>query len=118
MCWWRSLPTSVLAYDVNTPERAPRENGVAASAAICVRFSVDENHDYQTYPIARLNRNGQGRWEIDASFIPPLLTFSSSPMLVAQSKQLLSHTRIKRRRLLALRHEQPRKQGQPDIPPF
>ncbi|MGL9734034.1 MAG: type VI secretion system baseplate subunit TssK [Symbiopectobacterium sp.] len=56
------------------------------SSAICVHFSVDENRDYQTYPIARLNRNGRGCWEIDSSFISPLLTFSSSPMLMAQSK--------------------------------
>ncbi|MGL9721865.1 type VI secretion system baseplate subunit TssK [Symbiopectobacterium sp.] len=107
-----------LAYGVKTPDREPRENSVAASSAICVRFSVDENRDYQTYPIARLNRNGQGRWEIDSSFIPPLLTFSSSPMLMAQSKQLLLRSRIKHRRLLALRHEHPRKHGQPDIPLF
>lgn len=107
-----------LAYGVNAPEKAPRENDMAGSSAICVRFSVDENRDYHTYPIARLNRNGQGRWEIDTSFIPPLLTFSASPMLVAQSKQLLSRSRCKRRRLLALRHEQPRKHGQPDIPLF
>lgn len=91
---------------------------MAVSFAICVRFSVDENRGYQTYPIARLNRNGQGRWEIDSSFIPPLLTFSSSQMLMSQSKQLLLRSRIKRSRLLALRHEHPKKHGQSDIPLF
>lgn len=100
-----------LAYSVKTRDRESRENGVAVSSAICVRFSVDENRDYQTYPIARLNRNGQGRWEIDSSFIPLLLTFSSSQMLMGQSKQLLLRSRIKRRRLLALCHEYPRKHG-------
>lgn len=107
-----------LAYDVKTPGTEARENGVAVGSAICVRFSVDENRGYQTYPIARLNRNAQGRWEIDSSFIPPLLTFSASPMLVAHSKQLLQRSRIKRRHLLALRHKQSRKNGQPDIPLF
>lgn len=115
---FRAQEPPALAYSVNTPDSEPRENGVGERSAICVRFNVDENHDYQTYPIARLNRNAQGRWEIDSSFIPPLLTFSSSPMLVAQSKQLLSLSRIKRRRLLALRHDLPKKQGQPDIPLF
>lgn len=114
----RVQESPAVAYSVKTPASGSRENGVAVSSAICVRFSVDENRGYQTYPIARLNRNGQGRWEIDSSFIPPLLTFSSSPMLMAQSKQLLLRSRVKRSRLLALRHEHPRKHGQPDIPLF
>ncbi|MFT8210762.1 MAG: hypothetical protein ACMZI0_09705 [Symbiopectobacterium sp.] len=44
-----------------------------------------------------MNRNAQGRWEIDPSFIPPLLAFSAAPMLVAQTEKLLSSSRMKRR---------------------
>ncbi|MBT9428370.1 type VI secretion system baseplate subunit TssK [Candidatus Symbiopectobacterium endolongispinus] len=80
----RVQESPAVAYSVKTPDSGFRENGVAVSSAICVRFSVDENRGYQTYPIARLNRNGQGQWEIDPSFIPSLLTFSSSPMLMVQ----------------------------------
>ncbi|MCW2475912.1 type VI secretion system baseplate subunit TssK [Candidatus Symbiopectobacterium sp. NZEC151] len=113
----RAQEPTALAYPVRTSGRESSESGVPASRAIRVRFSVDENRGYQTYPIARLNRNAQGRWEIDPSFIPPLLTFSASPMLVALSKKLLLRSRMKRR-LLALRHEPPEQNGQPDIPRF
>ncbi len=37
---------------------------------IAVRFQHENNDAWQTSPIARLTRDGQGGWAIDRTFIP------------------------------------------------
>lgn len=110
-------PTA-LAYQSSKPDGVPSGRTATVSASMGLRFSIDENSGYQTYPIARLNRNAQGYWEIDSSFIPPLRVFSAAPVLVAQAEKLLFRARVKRRRLLALCHEQRGLNTQPNIPLF
>lgn len=114
----RAEEPPALAYQGRNAAQMQSEKNVVASTMIGLRFSIDENRGYKTHRIARLNRNAQGFWEIDPSFIPPLLAFSAAPMLVAQAEKLLSRSRLKRRRLLALRYKQPGKGVKSDIPLF
>ncbi len=115
---YRAGEPPAIAYQGRKDVQVQSEKNVVASTTIGLRFSIDENRGYKTHRIARLNRNAQGLWEIDPSFIPPLLAFSAAPMLVAQAEKLLSSSRLKRRGLLALRYKQPGPRVQPDIPLF
>lgn len=73
--------------------------------ALRLRFAHDENSDYLTCPVARLRRNGQGIWELDTSFMPPMLAYSASPALLTGFSELIYRLQAKRNRLMAMRRE-------------
>lgn len=73
--------------------------------ALSLRLSTDGNADYVTCPVARLIRDGQAGWLLDASYVPPLLSFAGHPGLVAQLDHLLIQLSAKRKRLMGMRHE-------------
>lgn len=49
---------------------------------LTLRFAHQNNSDYLTCPVARLQQDLQGGWTLDATFIPPLLTVQGSRWLV------------------------------------
>jgi type VI secretion system protein ImpJ len=55
---------------------------------VSLLFDFEENGDYVTCPVARLIRNAQGRFEPDASFVPPCLFLSANGTLVERLKRL------------------------------
>jgi type VI secretion system protein ImpJ len=73
--------------------------------ALSLRYEHQENGEYLTLPLLRLVRDGQGKWQQDKQFVPPLLAFSASPWLVNQLTQLTLRIGAKRRRLMSLRRE-------------
>jgi type VI secretion system protein ImpJ len=81
------------------------ESMAVARHDITLRFDFEENAEYQLCPVARLVRDGQGGWQRDSTFIPPLLAFSASQELVSQLDQILTQLQAKRRRLMAMRRE-------------
>jgi type VI secretion system protein ImpJ len=72
---------------------------------LSLRFGHDENGDYLTCPIARLQRDGQEGWSLDAAYVPPLLSFSAHPGLLTQLDNLLTQLSAKRQRLMGMRRE-------------
>ncbi|WP_433977389.1 type VI secretion system baseplate subunit TssK [Erwinia sp. E_sp_B01_9] len=92
---------------VTVQELAGHESGELAILrhAITLRLSTQENTAYLTCPVARLVRNAQGQWSRDASFIPPMLAVSASPLLVKETADLLVRLQARRRRLMAMRRE-------------
>ncbi|WP_208950355.1 type VI secretion system baseplate subunit TssK [Rahnella sp. ChDrAdgB13] len=95
------------AERVVVQELAGHESGELAILrnAITLRLSSQENTAYLTCPVARLVRNAQGLWSRDPAFIPPLLSLSASPRLVAELGDLLVRLQARRRRLMAMRRE-------------
>jgi len=95
------------AERVVVQELAGHERGELAILrnAITLRLSSQENTAYLTCPVARLVRNAQGLWSRDPAFIPPLLSLSASPRLVAELGDLLVRLQARRRRLMAMRRE-------------
>ncbi|WP_277184405.1 type VI secretion system baseplate subunit TssK [Caballeronia sp. BR00000012568055] len=55
---------------------------------VSLLFDFEEQGDYVTCPVARLIRNAQGRFEPDASFVPPCLFLSANGTLVERLKRL------------------------------
>lgn len=55
---------------------------------VSLLFDFEESSDYVTCPVARLIRNAQGRFEADASFVPPCLFLSANALLTARIKRL------------------------------
>ncbi|WP_447650898.1 type VI secretion system baseplate subunit TssK [Pseudomonas abietaniphila] len=72
---------------------------------LSLRLDTDDNADYVTCPVARLMRDGQGAWVLDASFIPPLLSVSGHSGLVTQLENLLTQLTARRQRLMSMRRE-------------
>jgi type VI secretion system protein ImpJ len=72
---------------------------------LTLRFDHDENGDYLTCPIARLVRDGQGAWCVDANYVPPLLSLAAHPGLLLQLDNLLMQLSAKRQRLMGMRRE-------------
>ena len=72
---------------------------------LILRPADEDNGNYQTVPVARLFRDGQGNRSQDAAFIPPLLSVQTNPWLAEQLEQLLSQLRIRLQRLMAMRRE-------------
>lgn len=72
---------------------------------LTLRFEHQDNSDYLTCPVARLLQDSQGRWRLDASFLPPLLNIAASPWLLAQLEQLMLQLRNRLTRLMAMRRE-------------
>ena len=72
---------------------------------LTLRFAHQDNSDYLTCPVARLQQDSQGAWTLDDAFLPPLLTMSSSRWLVTQLDQLMTQLRARLSRLMAMRRE-------------
>lgn len=72
---------------------------------LSLRFEHDDNGDYLTCPVARLVRDGQGAWSLNAGYVPLLLSFSAHPGLLAQLDNLLTQLSAKRQRLMGMRRE-------------
>lgn len=73
--------------------------------ALTLRFASEENGDYLTCPVARLVRDGQGHWAVDAQFVPPLLNFKAHSGLLNRLDSLLAQLRVKRTRLMGMRRK-------------
>lgn len=73
--------------------------------AVTLRFAHQENSAYLTCPVVRLLRNAQGQWSQDANFIPPMLSLSASPVVLAELGDLLHRLQARRKRLMAMRRE-------------
>ncbi|MCL0274519.1 type VI secretion system baseplate subunit TssK, partial [Escherichia coli] len=61
--------------------------------------------DYLTCPLVRLQRDSQGAWLIDETFLSPLLQIQGSRWLATQLEQLLVQLRARLTRLMAMRRE-------------
>lgn len=72
---------------------------------LSLRLEKDDNGNYLTCPVARLVRDGQGGWALDASYVPPLLSFAAHPGLLTQLDNLLTQLSAKRQRLMGMRRE-------------
>ncbi|MFY9997569.1 MAG: type VI secretion system baseplate subunit TssK [Leclercia sp.] len=72
---------------------------------LSLRFAHQDNSDYLTCPVARLQQDSQGAWTLDETFLPPLLTVQSSRWLVTQLQQLMIQLRARLTRLMAMRRE-------------
>ncbi|MGE8328743.1 type VI secretion system baseplate subunit TssK [Pseudomonas urmiensis] len=73
--------------------------------ALSLRLDDDDNADYLTCPVTRLVRDGRGGWEIDETYIPPLLRFDAHAGLLLQLDNLLTQLAAKRERLMGMRRE-------------
>jgi type VI secretion system protein ImpJ len=73
--------------------------------ALSLRLHRDDNADYLTCPVARLVRDDQGAWGIDAAYVPPLLSFGAHAGLLNQLDNLLTQLSAKRQRLMGMRRE-------------
>ncbi|WP_241484903.1 type VI secretion system baseplate subunit TssK [Caballeronia zhejiangensis] len=56
--------------------------------AVSLLFDFEAGGDYVTCPVARFIRNAQGRFELDAAFVPPCLFLSANTMLTTRMKRL------------------------------
>lgn len=72
---------------------------------LTLRFAHQNNSDYLTCPLARLQQDSQGMWALDDTFLPPLLTVQSSRWLVTQLTLLMTQLRARLTRLMAMRRE-------------
>jgi type VI secretion system protein ImpJ len=72
---------------------------------LSLRLDSDDTANFLTCPVARLVRDGQGRWGLDDAFIPPLLSFAGHPGLLVQLNNLLTQLASKRQRLMGMRRE-------------
>ncbi len=72
---------------------------------LTLRFAHQDNSDYLTCPLVRLQRDSQGAWHIDETFLPPLLQIQGSRWLATQLEQLLVQLRARLTRLMAMRRE-------------
>lgn len=72
---------------------------------LTLRFAHENNSDYLTCPVARVQQDAQGGWTIDDAFLPPLLTLQSSPWLRTQLDHLMIQLRARLTRLMAMRRE-------------
>ena len=72
---------------------------------LTLRFARQDNSDYLTCPVARVQQDSQGVWTLDETFLPPLLTLRGSRWLSTQLEQLLTQLRARLGRLMAMRRE-------------
>ncbi|WP_288460288.1 type VI secretion system baseplate subunit TssK [uncultured Enterobacter sp.] len=72
---------------------------------LTLRFAHQNNSDYLTCPVARLQQDSQGMWLLDETFLPPLLTLQGSRWMVTQLEQLMTQLRARLCRLMAMRRE-------------
>ncbi|MBV7584607.1 type VI secretion system baseplate subunit TssK [Pseudomonas sp. PDM33] len=81
------------------------ESMAALEHILSLRLGSDENAEYLTCPVARVQRDGQGVWTLDPSFVPPLLSFDAHPPLLEQLDNLKTQLAAKRSRLMGMRRE-------------
>ncbi|MCV6005852.1 type VI secretion system baseplate subunit TssK, partial [Escherichia coli] len=62
---------------------------------LTLRFAHQDNSDYLTCPLVRLQRDSQGAWLIDETFLSPLLQIQGSRWLATQLEQLLVQLRAR-----------------------
>ena len=72
---------------------------------LTLRFAHQNNSDYLTCPVARLQQDSQGSWALDETFLPPLLALQGSRWLVTQLEQLMMQLRARLSRLMDMRRE-------------
>jgi type VI secretion system protein ImpJ len=72
---------------------------------LTLRFAHQNNSEYLTCPVARLQQDSQGQWQRDETFLPPLLAIQGSRWLVTQLEQLMTQLRTRLTRLMAMRRE-------------
>ncbi|MFZ4215906.1 type VI secretion system baseplate subunit TssK, partial [Pantoea endophytica] len=72
---------------------------------LTLRYAHQDNSDWLTCPVARLQQDAQGGWALDSQFLPPLLTLQSSPWLMTALEQLVTQLRARLVRLMAMRRE-------------
>jgi len=72
---------------------------------LTLRFAHQNNSDYLTCPVARLQQDSQGSWALDETFLPPLLALQGSLWLVTQLEQLMMQLRARLSRLMDMRRE-------------
>lgn len=72
---------------------------------LALRFAHQDNSDWLTCPLVRLQRDAQGSWIIDNQFIPPLLVMSGHGGLMTSLEQLMTQLRARLARLMAMRRE-------------
>ena len=72
---------------------------------LTLRFAHQDNSHYLTCPVARLQQDSQGTWQLDPLFLPPLLSIQGSHWLTAQLEQLITQLRARLGRLMAMRRE-------------
>lgn len=72
---------------------------------LTLRFSHQNNSDYLTCPVARLQQDSQGVWALDDAFLPPLMTVQSSRWVRGQLEHLMTQLRARLTRLMAMRRE-------------
>ena len=72
---------------------------------LTLRFAHQNNSDYLTCPVVRLQQDSQGMWQPDETFLPPLLTLQGSRWLLTQLEQLMTQLRARLSRLMAMRRE-------------
>src|SRR5690606_5212259 len=82
-----------------------RESIGVLEHVLSLRLASDDNADYQTCPLARLMRDGQGRWSLDPGYVRPLLSFSAHGGLLMQLDNLLTQLSSRRQRLMSMRRE-------------
>ncbi len=70
-----------------------------------IRFENESNESWETCPVVRLIRDGQGGWRQDPTFIPPVALFGASPMLCERLVLLNRQLRSRRQRLMSMRRE-------------
>ena len=70
-----------------------------------IRFAHESNEAWKVCPVARLIRDGQNAWRQDLSFIPPVASFSASPVLRERLVLLNRQLRSRRQRLMTMRRE-------------
>lgn len=72
-----------------------------------VRLMVDsENRDgHYCLPVARIARNASGQWEVDESYIPPLIEIDGSSRLASIVRRLLDIMQVKSQALAATHRE-------------
>ena len=78
---------------------------VVMQPELTLRFARQDNSDYLTCPVARVQQDSQGVWTLDETFLPPLLTLRGSRWLSTQLEQLLTQLRARLGRLMAMRRE-------------
>lgn len=72
---------------------------------LTLRFAHQNNSDYLTCPVARLQQDSQGNWALDETYLPPLLALLGSRWLMTQLEQLLTQLRARLGRLMDMRRE-------------
>lgn len=81
------------------------ESMAVARFNLAIRFQHENNEAWQTCPVSRLTRDGQGGWIADPQFIPPVTLFSASPELRERLGLLNRQIRSRCQRLMAMRRE-------------